>query len=201
MIRPTSFLFKTASAILFAAGISGCATSPGPAQGSDSAVMLVQVMKEKHPKRIVISLRPDTAPATVANFRELVSRRYYDGMSFHRLFPHVLVQTGDPKSRHGQSERSGTGGPGYTLPAEIRLKTDRGAVAAARLPDAINPARASSGSQFFVCLKPLPQFDGQYTVFGKVTEGLTDLEAISTLPVDSNDFPTERIIIRSIRMQ
>ena len=87
------------------------------------------------------------------------------------------------------------------MPAEIRLKAEKGAVVTARLPDEINPVRASNGSQFFVCLQPMPQFNGQYTVFGKVTEGLTDLEAISTLPVDSNDFPSENIIIKSIRMQ
>ncbi|MFZ4387559.1 MAG: peptidylprolyl isomerase, partial [Chthoniobacterales bacterium] len=159
--------------------LSGCATSTRTAgSGPQVAVMLVKVKKEKTPQRIVIELREDAAPQTVANFRELVRRHYYDGMSFHRLFPHQLVQTGDPKSRQGvvdsvlqkvglnfqDSDRAGTGGPGYTTPTEIRLKLDQGAVATARLPDPINPTRASNGSQFFICIEPMSQLNGQHTV-------------------------------------
>jgi cyclophilin family peptidyl-prolyl cis-trans isomerase len=169
--------------------------------GSQSVVMLVQVRKEKKPQRIVMELREDAAPQTVANFKELVRRRFYDGLSFHRLFAHRLVQTGDPRSRHGESNLSGTGGPGYTIPSEIRLKPDLGAVVASRLPDSINPTRASNGSQFFICLQPMPALNGQYTVFGKVTEGLDLLDAISGIPVDSNDFPLQRVVIKSIRME
>lgn len=181
---------------------TGCASSPQTVgTGPESAVMLVKVRKEKKPQRIVIELREDAAPQTVANFKELVRRHYYDGMSFHRLFAHQLVQTGDPKSRHGESDHSGTGGPGYTVPEEIRLKMDAGGVAAARLPDTINPTKASNGSQFFICLAPMPQLNGQYTVFGKVTEGLDLVDAISGIPVDSNDFPLQKVVIKSIRMQ
>lgn len=196
--------------------LSGCATAPRTAgSGPQVAVMLVQVKKEKTPQRIVIELREDAAPQTVENFRELVRRHYYDGMSFHRLFPHQLVQTGDPKSRQwivetilqkvglgfGDANRCGTGGPGYTTPAEIRLKLDKGAVATARLPDPINPTRASNGSQFFVCIESMSQLNGQYTVFGRVIEGLDELDAISGLPVNSNDFPAEKVVIKSIRLE
>ena len=181
---------------------AGCASAPQTAgTGPESAVMLVKVRKEKKPQRIVIELREDAAPQTVANFKELVSRHYYDGMQFHRLFARQLVQTGDPKSRHGESDRSGTGGPGYTIPAEIRLNLDKGSVVASRLSDSLNPTKASNGSQFFVCLAPMPQLDGQYTVFGKVTEGLDVLDAISGIPVDSNDFPLQKVVIKSIRME
>lgn len=180
----------------------GCATAPRIAgTGPEEVVMLVKVRKEKKPQRIVITLREDAAPQTTANFKELIRRHYYDGMSFHRLFSHRLVQAGDPKSRHGQSDRSGTGGPGYTIPSEIRLKMDAGAVAAARLSDDINPTKASNGSQFFVCIAPMPELNGQYTVFGKVTEGLDLLDAISGIPVDSNDFPLEKVVIQSIRIE
>jgi hypothetical protein len=182
--------------------LGGCATAPRTAgAGPQVAVMLVKVKKQKKPERIVIELREDAAPATVANFRQLAGRHYYDGMRFHRLFPHQLVQTGDPKSRHGETGRSGTGGPGYTLPAEIHLKLEKGSVATARLPDAINPTRASNGSQFFVSLEPMSQLNGQYTVFGRVIEGLEVLDAISTLPVNSNDFPIDKIVIQSIRVE
>jgi cyclophilin family peptidyl-prolyl cis-trans isomerase len=196
--------------------LTGCAIAPRDAgAGPRSAVMLIKVRKEKKPQRIVIELNDSAAPQTVASFKDLVNRHYYDGMRFHRLFPHQLVQTGDPKSRQGlvdsllqkvgmdirDSDRAGTGGPGYTTPAEIRLKLEKGSVATARLPDTINPTRASNGSQFFVCLGAMPQLNGQYTVFGKVTEGLEVLDAISGIPVNSNDFPTENVVIQSIRLE
>ena len=196
--------------------LTGCAIAPRDAgAGSQSAVMLIKVRKEKKPQRIVIELNDSAAPQTVANFKDLVNHHYYDGIRFHRLFPHQLVQTGDPKCRLAMidgvlqkagldvkdSDRAGTGGPGYTTPAEIQLKLDKGSVATARLPDTINPTRASNGSQFFVCLEAMPQLNGQYTVFGKVTEGLEVLDAISGIPVNSNDFPTENVVIQSIRIQ
>ena len=182
--------------------VTGCATPPRSAgNGPQVAVMLIKVRKEKKPQRIVIELKEDAAPLTVANFKNLVSRHYYDGMRFHRVFPHQLLQTGDPKSRHGETERSGTGGPGYTIPPEIRLKHDAGAVATSRLPDAINPTRLSNGSQFYICIEPMPDLNGQYTVFGRVIEGLDLLDAISGAPVNSNDFPQENVVIQSIRLE
>jgi len=182
--------------------VTGCATPPRSAgMGPQVAVMLIKVRKEKKPQRIVIELKEDAAPLTVANFKNLVSRHYYDGMRFHRVFPHQLLQTGDPKSRHGETERSGTGGPGYTIPPEIRLKHDAGAVATSRLPDAINPTRVSNGSQFYICIEPMPDLNGQYTVFGRVIEGLDLLDAISGVPVNSNDFPQENVVIQSIRLE
>jgi len=182
--------------------LSACATAPHAAgTGSTVAVMEIRFPKEKKNRRVVIELDDKSAPATASNFRDLVSRRYYNGMRFHRAFPDKLVQTGDPKRRHGEVGRSGTGGPGYTVPPEIRLKLTKGSVATARLPDEINPARLSNGSQFFVCIDALPQLNGKYTVFGRVIEGLDVLQAVSNSPTDSNDFPTEKIIIKTIRME
>jgi cyclophilin family peptidyl-prolyl cis-trans isomerase len=71
----------------------------------------------------------------------------------------------------------------------------------ARLPDKINPAKNSNGSQFYVCLTPLPKLDGQYTVFAQVLEGLDVLEAISNEPTNSDDFPLPKIVIKSIVLQ
>jgi cyclophilin family peptidyl-prolyl cis-trans isomerase len=195
--RPLLFLLLLGAVLL-----PGCTTTPRrTGVGPEVAVMLVKVRNEKTPRRVVIALREDAAPQTVANFKELVNRHYYDGMRFHRSFIHRLLQAGDPKSRHGETERSGTGGPGYTLPAEIRLKHEKGAVAMSRLPDPINPTRASNGSQFYVCIEPMPELNGQYTVFGRVTEGLDVLDEISAFPVNSNDFPMEKVVIQSIRME
>lgn len=122
-------------------------------------------------------------------------------MRFHRAFPSTLVQTGDPQSRRGPADRSGTGGPGFTIPAELGRNHVRGAVAMARLPDNINPSKVSNGSQFYVCLTSMPKLDGKYTVFGEVLEGLDVLDSISNQPTDSNDFPLAKIVIKSITIQ
>jgi peptidyl-prolyl cis-trans isomerase B (cyclophilin B) len=186
-----------AMALVFAALTAGIAATVGP----EVAVMQIKIGKEREFQQVVIGLYDDAAPATVANFKELCRRRFYNGMRFHRAFPSTLVQTGDPKSRRGVSDRSGTGGPGYTVPAEIGRSHLRGAVAMARLPDLINPSKASNGSQFYVCLTPLPKLNGRYTVFGEVLEGLDVLDFISNQPTDSNDFPLAKIVIKSITIQ
>ncbi len=114
---------------------------------------------------IVVELAAADAPQTVNNFVYLARQGFYDGLSFHRVEDSLLIQGGDPLG-------SGTGGPGYRVPAEIGLPHDEGAIAMARLGDQVNPERASSGSQFYICLAPIHQLDGGYTVFGYVLEGL-----------------------------
>lgn len=176
-------------------------TKPSAPIGPDVAVMYIKIGREKTPQRVVIGLYDDAAPQTVANLKELSRRKFYNGMRFHRVFEHYLVQTGDPFSKNGDNEKSGTGGPGYTLPAEIKRKHVRGAVAMSRLDDKVDPARASNGSQFYVCLVTMPQLDGKYTVFGEVIEGIEVLDYISGRPTNSNDFPLEKIVITSIKIE
>jgi len=166
----------------------------------DVALMDIRVGKEKLPHQVVLEFYDAEAPATAANFKKLARKKYYNGLTFHRIFPHILVQAGDPLSHGKDRTKIGTGGPGYTLPPEIRRKHTLGAVSAARLPDKINPSRVSNGSQFFVCLKPMPVYDGQYTVFGHILSGLDTLDAISTMAVDTNDDPVERITIKSVKI-
>ena len=206
--------FATIATVLFFSGIlfshaqdaaPRVSPSPLPRQhfparlGPDVAVMEIQVGKEKKKlKRVVIGLYDNMAPQTVANFKELINKKFYDGIRFHRLIGKTLVQTGDPLSRSRSPLRAGTGGPGYTLPAEIRSKIGRGALAMARLPDTSNPTRASNGSQFFVLLTPSPSLEGRYTVFGEILDGLDELDEISTMSTDSNDFPLQNISIRSM---
>jgi peptidyl-prolyl cis-trans isomerase B (cyclophilin B) len=171
------------------------------AAADEVAVMNIKVDGEKQLRRVVIEFYENDAPDTVANFKKLARKGFYKGIAFHRVIPHTLVQAGDPLSRHRDRSKIGTQGPGYTLPAEIHRKHTEGAVAMARLADSVNPARRSNGSQFYICLKPQPQLDGQYTVFGHVIEGLDALDQISTRPADSNDNPMDRIVIKSVRIE
>ena len=120
---------------------------------------------------IVIELYPESAPQTVANFEKLVNKGFYDGLTWHRVVPDFVIQGGDP-------DGTGAGGPGYTVPAEIKEKHLRGSVATARQGDEVNPTRASSGSQFYICLEPQPGLDGQYTVFGGVIRGMDAVDQI-----------------------
>ena len=108
---------------------------------------------------IVIALS-DSTPRHRDNFLRLVREHYYDSLLFHRVIPDFMVQTGDPDSRHAApGAQLGEGGPDYTIPAEICLPAlyhKRGAVAAAREPDEVNPERASSGSQFYIVWGRIP---------------------------------------------
>lgn len=120
---------------------------------------------------IVIELYPESAPKTVANFETLVNKGFYNGLTWHRVVPDFVIQGGDP-------DGTGAGGPGYTVPAEIKEKHLRGSVATARTGDEVNPKRESSGSQFYICLEPQPGLDGQYTVFGGVIKGMDAVDKI-----------------------
>jgi len=115
-----------------------------------------------------IDFYPEDAPKTVENFVTLAKKGFYDGLTFHRVQPGVLVHGGDPKG-------DGSGGPGYTIKAEFnKQKHVRGAVAMARL---VSPD--SAGSQFYIVLAGAGELDGHYTVFGKVTAGMDVVDKIA----------------------
>ena len=152
--------------------------------------------KERQTRSFAIALYDADAPQSAANFKKLVQDGFYNKTTIHRVFPNYLVQGGDPLSKKKDRTVIGTGGPGYTLRAEIRRKHLRSSVAMGRLPDNINPTRQSNGSQFYVCLRAIPSQDGQDTVFGQVISGLEALDEISRLPADSNANPLDRVEVR-----
>jgi cyclophilin family peptidyl-prolyl cis-trans isomerase len=136
--------------------------------------------------KIVIKLADADAPKTCANFRKLVREKFYDGTSFHRVIAGFMIQGGDPNSKDKDPSNDGIGGPGYTVPAEIKLLHVRGAVATARQGDQVNPTRASSGSQFFIDVADLKSLDqGGYTVFGNVISGMDVVDKIVAFSNDS----------------
>lgn len=109
---------------------------------------------------IMLELYPDVAPKHVESFLTLIGKGYYNGLKWHRVVPGFVIQGGCPKG-------DGTGGPGYTLPAEFNSrKHAKGTLAMARTSDP-----NSAGSQFYICLEPIPHLDGQYTVFGQTVKG------------------------------
>jgi peptidyl-prolyl cis-trans isomerase B (cyclophilin B) len=120
---------------------------------------------------IICQLNPKDAPLSVTNFIQLAQGGFYNGLTFHRVVPNFVIQGGDP-------EGTGRGGPGYTVPAEIKLSHVQGALALARLPDNVNPKKRSSGSQFYITLEKIPYLDGEYTVFGQTTSGFEVVQKI-----------------------
>ena len=116
---------------------------------------------------VTIAMRPDLAPRHVARIKELVRDGFYDGIVFHRVIDGFMAQTGDPTG-------TGTGGSGKKLKAEFsREPHKRGTVSMAR---AQNPD--SGDSQFFICFDDAPFLNGQYTVWGKVIEGMENVDGI-----------------------
>ncbi len=150
--------------------------------------------------KIVIELYPNIAPKMVAQFKTLVSQHFYDGTAFHRVNPQTgVVQGGDPNSRGDDVSKYGTGDSDLpNVPAEFSdIPFDRGIVGAARTQD-IN----SANCQFFITLKRVFDWDGQYTVFGKVIEGIGNAQVIAQAPTrPGSEIPADKIIIRSITLQ
>ena len=148
-------------------------------------------------KIIKAELYPEKAPNTVNNFIALANGGFYDGLTFHRVIEGFMIQGGDPAG-------VGTGGPGYTIKGEFaingfknnNLKHERGVLSMAR---AMNPN--SAGSQFFIMHKNASYLDGQYAAFGKVCEGIENVDKIASVATDYNDKPKEPQVMKKVRVE
>ena len=137
--------------------------------------------------KIAIEFFPTDAPKTVENFVKLASSSFYDGTLFHRVIPGFMIQGGDPNTKSGNRRSWGTSGPGYNVKAEFNSRSHvRGIVSMARAQDP-----DSAGSQFFIVVKDSKFLDKQYTVFGRVVEGMDVADKIVNLPRDGNDAPLQ----------
>ena len=164
---------------------------------------------DKHPSveilmndggKMVFTLYPEYAPATVANFIKLAKSGFYNGLKFHRIVKGFMIQGGDPKG-------DGTGGSASTIKGEFSgngftqntLSHTRGVISMARSQD-----MNSASSQFFIMDGANTQLDGQYAAFGKLTEGDKTLTAIANTPVDVDPMsgeaskPKKDVIIKTI---
>jgi len=152
------------SFILAALATAFILTSGGPVSAAD----LENTIYLDVPKgRVVIELRPDLAPKTVARIKELTRKGFYDGIVFHRVIAGFMAQTGDPTG-------TGTGGSGQNIKAEFsQAHFVRGTVGMAR-----SASPDSADSQFFICFKAAPHLDRQYTVWGQVSSGMEHIDAI-----------------------
>jgi peptidylprolyl isomerase len=159
------------------------------ANAEDSDADNTVILTTKHGK-IVIRLRPDLAPKHVAQIKELVKRKFYDGIVFHRVIEGFMAQTGDP---------TGTGSGGSDLPNLPAEFTDtpfkRGTLGMARAGDP-----NSANSQFFICFADAPFLNGKYTVFGEVTSGMDVVDKIKKGSTADNGAVTDPDKILKMRM-
>ena len=150
--------------------------------------------------RIVIELYPNLAPKMVERFKTLAKEGFYNGTAFHRVNPQAgVVQGGDPNSKDDNPSNDGMGSSELPdLPAEFSdIPYERGIVGAARSRDP-----NSANSQFYITLRRVPQWDGEYTVFGRVIEGMGNADVIAGAPTrPGTENPYDKVLIQSITFQ
>ena len=153
------------------------------------------LMELENGKTVKIELDESAAPLTVANFKKLVGRGFYDGLTFHRVIPGFMIQGGDPLG-------NGMGGAEENIKGEFAqngvknpLRHVRGVISMARASD---PNSASS--QFFIMHADAPHLDGAYAAFGRVTEGMDAIDEIAAVPTDMRDKPRVPQIIRRMTL-
>lgn len=177
--------------------VAGCSSNPStpptpvaPDSGAKQATSTKNSVAKFETSKgdFTIELFEDKAPITTKNFINLVNKKFYDGLIFHRVIAGFMIQGGDPQG-------NGTGGPGFTIPDEFHpdLKHD-----AAGILSMANAGPNTGGSQFFITLAPTPHLDKKHAVFGKVVTGLDVVQAIGKVKTGANDKPVEDVVIKKI---
>lgn len=193
---------KITLALMCALALVSCAGRGGKNDSSASKELNAVYAIETNFGTIKVRLFDDT-PLHRDNFISLAESHYYDSTLFHRVIAGFMIQGGDPYSKDIMNmEIWGTGGPDYTIPAEIipGHHHAKGALAAARKGDTFNPKRASSGSQFYIVQdeQGCSHLDGQYTIFGQTVAGLDVIDRIASVETDFRDRPMTDIRIISV---
>ena len=157
-----------------------------------------QAVIETAAGRIVIDLLPEKAPNHVGYFIKLAQEGAYNGTTFHRLIRHGIIQGGDPLSKDpAKAAQYGTGGLKMLAFEPGAGSHVRGAVSSVLVPG----NRDSAGAQFFICVTPQAALDGQFTVFGRVVEGIGVVTLISEAPVDAAGKAAQRIEMTSVTIR
>ena len=184
----------------------------GIAPQSDEQVAVIETADYG---KIVIELYPNIAPRMVERFKKLIQEGVYNGTAFHRVDPASgLIQGGDPLSKDDNPNNDGTGDSNYpNVPGEFSdVPFERGTVGAARRgpsPEfagrravSEEQARDTANCQFFITLKRTPQYDEDYTVFGRVIEGITNAEIIMGAPVvPGTERPAGKVVVTRVTLE
>jgi peptidyl-prolyl cis-trans isomerase A (cyclophilin A) len=192
--------------LVIAAGAIGAYVMKANHQGRDPDAPPKYAVLETNQGTIKCQLYPDKAPETVANFvglaegtkewtdprtKEKVKKRFYDGLTFHRVIPGFMIQGGDPLG-------DGTGDPGYRFKDEFdkSLRFD----GPGRLAMA-NSGPSTNGSQFFITVAPTPHLNDRHTIFGQVVEGQDVANKIANVQRDGKDKPLQSVIINKVTIE
>jgi cyclophilin family peptidyl-prolyl cis-trans isomerase len=166
------------------------------------ATLPTAVIRVRDLGEIRIALRPDVAPKTVENFTKLATSNFFDGITFHRVIPGFMVQTGDPLSRDRDPRNDGKGGPGYRIDDEPSgIRHVRGVVSMA------NAGPNTGGSQFFILVGDAVHLDGRHTAFGRVVGGMDVVDRIAAVERDQygrwgpEDRPMQDVVIESTAVE
>lgn len=188
-MKKNSWIYLALAMVMLCLGLAGCNNQ------AQEGHPKVQIEMEDGGK-IVLELYPEYAPETVENFVNLVSEGFYDGLTFHRVISGFMIQGGDP-------EGTGMGGSGKEIKGEFSangfdkntLKHERGVISMARSQD-----MDSASSQFFIVHKTSPRLDGQYAAFGKVIEGMDEVDKIASVETDASDKPLEPVVMKKVTL-
>ena len=179
--------------VLLALPLASCGEKI-PYKKSKEATDLV-IIDVKDYGKIVVELYPEIAPETVANFKKLVSEKFYDGLVFHRIMSDFMIQGGGYDTNHREKDAASIKGEFTSNGFQNDLKHTRGVISMARtsVPD-------SASSQFFIMHKDSPHLDGEYAAFGMTVYGLDVVDRIASVKTNSTtNWPTQDIVIKSIR--
>ncbi len=175
-----ALFFLMLSGVFFVASCGGNGNQQ-PVFETENPVVTLEM---ENGEKIYIELFPDIAPNTVANFVHLVQEGYYDGLIFHRVIPRFMIQGGCPQG-------TGRGHPGWSIAGEFAsngfandLRHERGVVSMAR---SLDPD--SAGSQFFIVVEDSPHLDGEYAAFGRVLQGMEEVDRIVSVARNDRDRP------------
>ncbi|HEX4950043.1 MAG TPA: peptidylprolyl isomerase, partial [Blastocatellia bacterium] len=198
--------------ILVCLVVAGCESTTAPPSGSSASSSSVKtappapkpqpgediVVIETEYGKVKIQLYPDIAPKHVEAFKKRVSEGFYNGLAFHRAVPNLIVQGGDPNTRDKGRETWGMGDE--NLPKINAEFSDRpfikGTLGAARAQD---PNSAST--QFFICVSEYPDWNGQYTNFGQVISGLSNVQVMTMAPTDERQTLKDKIVMTKVYLE
>ncbi len=190
--------------LLTAIGLSACTCQRQQKEQNTSTQTVMEPLYDINTTMgtIRVKLYAQT-PKHKQNFEKLAAEGFYNDILFHRVINGFMIQAGDPLTKDpANADLYGTGGPDYTVPAEFvpEYRHLKGALAAARKGDFVNPSKASSGSQFYIVQdeRNCAQLDGQYTVFGQTVEGFDVIDKIAAVETNFRDCPLEPVRILSV---